>query len=221
MRKTIAVPWRPECGGSLVLAEAIEQHEEKHGDQPVDERGDDKVHVKPRLRLREENAARQDDQALMHNEEDKGEREPRSGMLGIEPRADGRSEIPDDGFGDTIKSQRNSWSAETVLQKPNKHAQEQSGGRVAPAEAEINRHKQRQIEDGRLRKMDRERRLDDQRQQRRDDDRAGTKLVNFDVRFAADVKRPVHRVTAGGGVAAARAGAFAPAGFSSFFISRG
>jgi len=49
--------------------------------------------------------------------------------------------------------------------------QEKSGGRIAPAEAEINRHEQRQIEDGGLCKMNRERCLDDQRQQRGDDDR--------------------------------------------------
>src|SRR5712692_6751013 len=44
--------------------------------------------------------------------------------------------------------------------------------------------------------------------------RVGAKLVNFDVRFAADIKRVVHRFAAVGGYAAA-------AGFCSFFISSG
>src|SRR5712692_2783549 len=156
----------------------------------------------------------------MGNEERKGKREARSGVLRIEPRADRGSKISDDRFRDTVKSQLNSWAAEAVLQKTDDHAQKKSGGRIAPAEAEINRHKQRQIEDGSLCKMNRERGLEYQRQQRGDDDRAGAKLVNFDVRFAADVKRVVHRLAAGGRVTPGPAGC-AVAGFSSFFISRG
>jgi len=77
------------------------------------------MHVKPWLRLSEENAARQNDEALVHDEERKCEGEARSGVLGIEPRPDRRSEIPDDGFRNTLESQGNCWSAETVLQKPN------------------------------------------------------------------------------------------------------
>ena len=76
---------------SLVPAEAVEEEEEEHGDQPVDQRGDDEMHVKPRFGLRQENPACNDNQALMYNEERKGERETRSGMLGIEPGANGGS----------------------------------------------------------------------------------------------------------------------------------
>src|SRR5260370_25122255 len=157
----------------------------------------------------------------MHYEERSGEREPRGGMLGSEACADGRREIPDDGFRDAVEPQRNRRAAETVLQKTDDHAQKKSGGRIAPAEAEINRHQQRQIKDGGLCKMNRERCLDDERQQSGDDDRARAKLVNFDVRFAADIKRVVHRLTAGGGLAAPGACGCASPVFSSFFISRG
>jgi len=44
------------------------------------------MHVKPWLRLREESAARQNDDPLMHDEERKCEGEARSGVLGVEPR---------------------------------------------------------------------------------------------------------------------------------------
>jgi len=46
---------------SLVPAEAIEKKEEEHGNQPVDERGEDEVHVKPRFGLCEKDAARNHD----------------------------------------------------------------------------------------------------------------------------------------------------------------
>src|SRR5712671_4597571 len=93
---------RPECDESLVPAEAVEQKEEEHGDERVDEGGDKEMHVEPRLRLRQQNSPRKNDQALMRHEESGGEREPRRGMLGIQSRADGGREIPDDGFRDSV-----------------------------------------------------------------------------------------------------------------------
>src|SRR5258708_18250631 len=157
----------------------------------------------------------------MRHKETSRECEPRGGMLRIETRADRGSEIPDDGFRDAVKAQWNRRTAEAVLQKTNEHAQQKSSGRIAPAEAEINRHQQRQIEDGGLCKMNRERGLDHQRQQCGDDDRPRAKLVNFDMRFAADIKRAVHRFAAAGGVAAPDAGGCASPVSSSFFISSG
>ena len=96
----------------------------------------------------------------MRHEESGGEREPRRGMLRIQPRADGGSEIPDDGFRDSVEPQRNPGAAEAVLQETDDHAQQESGGGIAPAETEINRHEQWQIQDRRLRKMNRKRCLD-------------------------------------------------------------
>src|SRR5258708_1173719 len=127
--------WRPERDESLILAEAVEQKKEEHGDERVDERRDEEMHVKPRLRLRQQNAPRENHQALMCHEESGGDREPRRGMFGVQPRADGRSEIPDDRFRDAIKPQRNRRAAKAVLQKTHDHAQEESGGRISPAEA--------------------------------------------------------------------------------------
>src|SRR5258708_5171641 len=138
-------------------------------------------------------------------------------MLSIQACPDRGSEIPDDGFGDAIEPQGNRGAAEAVLEQTDDHAQEKSGGRIAPAEAEINRHEQRQIEDGEPCEMNRERGLDRQRHQRGDDDRARAKLVNFDVRFATDIKRAVHRFAA----AVPRAGGCASPALFSSFISRG
>src|SRR5260370_12528964 len=63
------------------------------------------------------------------------------------------------------------------------------------------------------------RRLNYQSQQRGDDDRTGAKLVNFNVRFAANIKSVVHLFTTGGVLAVAE-GCGAAAGGSSF-VSRG
>src|SRR5260370_35067498 len=58
----------------LVLAEAVEQNEEKYGDQAMGERRDNEVHVKPGLRLREKKAARQNDDPLMQDKKREAER---------------------------------------------------------------------------------------------------------------------------------------------------
>src|SRR5260370_11079113 len=63
------------------------------------------------------------------------------------------------------------------------------------------------------------RRLNYQSQQRGDDDRTGAKLVNFNVRFAANIKSVVHLFTTGGVLAVAE-GCGAAVGVSSF-VSRG
>src|SRR5260370_19743163 len=142
-------------------------------------------------------------------------------MVRIKPRDDGGSQIQDDGFGDAVEPQRRRGAAEGVLPKTNDHAQEKSRRRTAPAQPKINRHEQREIKDGGLCKMNRKRGLDHQRQQRGGDDRARAKLVNFDVRFAADIKRAVRRRAAGGGLPAPAADGCAPAGCSSLLVSRG
>src|SRR5260370_37903642 len=69
--------------------------------------------------------------------------------------------------------------------------------------------------------MNWERGLDHQRQQRGDNDRARAKLVNFDMRFAADIKRVVHRLATGGEVPAPAADGCPLAGCSLIFVSRG
>src|SRR5207302_5988046 len=92
---------------------------------------------------------------------------------------------------------------------------------TAPAEGEINRHEKRKIKLSGLRKLNRERSRDHQSQQRGDDEGAGAKLMNFDVRFAADIECVVHRLTAGGGADAVGADGWALGGRSSLFVSRG
>src|SRR6266853_5966659 len=97
----------------LVFAEAVEQKEEEHGDERVDEGGDEEVHVKPRLRLRQQNAPRKNHQALMRHEESGGEREARRGMFRVQPRADGGSKITNNRLRDAVEPQRNRRAAET------------------------------------------------------------------------------------------------------------
>src|SRR5260370_2258965 len=145
-RSPASFQWRPVNDESLVLAEAVEEKEEEHGEETVDECPDEQVHVKPRLRLRQENAPRENDQALMRHEESGGEREPRRGMLGVQPRPDGGSEIPDDGFGDAVETEWNRGAAQAILRETYGHAKKKSCRRIAPAESEIDSHQQREIQ---------------------------------------------------------------------------
>lgn len=90
----------------LRFAEAVEEVVEEDGEDRVDEAGDAEAHGEPGLRLSEQQFLDEDDDALMKGEKGGGEREAGGGMLGIEARADGRSEIADDGFGDSEKPER-------------------------------------------------------------------------------------------------------------------
>ena len=67
-------------------------------------------------------------------------------MFGVEARSDGRGEIADDGFGDAVETEGNGGAAETVLQQADDHAEKQSGGRIAAAQAKINGDQQRKVE---------------------------------------------------------------------------
>src|SRR6266851_3042580 len=204
------------------FAEAVQEEEKENRDDGVDERGDEEAHIEPGFGLRQQNAARETDQSLMRDEENSGKGEACRGMLSIQACPDRGSEIPDDGFGDAIEPQGNRGAAEAVLEQTDGHAQEKSGGRIAPAETEINRHEQRQIQDSHSGKMNRKRCLDHQRQQGGDDDSAGAKLVHLDVRSAAsDFKGVNHGFAAVEELATPGVEGCAAAGSASLFISKG
>src|SRR5215831_9154199 len=133
-------------------------------------------------------------------------------MFGVQTCPEGGSQVTDDGLCYSEQAQRYSGAAETVLHEPNRRAQQKSRGRVAPAEAEINHHKQWQIEEGGPRKMQGEPGLNHQREQRSNGDRAGAELVHLDVGLAhAQVKGAVHGLTTCGGPGLAAKGS---AGFA-------
>src|SRR6266446_7479587 len=76
----------PSC--ALALAEPVQQKEEEHRYQRIDERRDEEAHIEPRLRLRQKNSPRQGYQSLMSHEENRRQREARRRMLGIQPCSD-------------------------------------------------------------------------------------------------------------------------------------
>src|SRR5260370_24043009 len=82
------------------------------------------------------------------------------------------------------------------------------------------RQEQRKIKDGNICKVNREGCLEYQGQQRGEDDGASAKLVNLDVRFAADIECRVLLLITGGGVRAPGAEGCTSAGCSSLFVSR-
>src|SRR5439155_306456 len=110
---------------------------------------------------------------LMSNEKPCGEGKSRRGMFGVQSRAEGGSQVADDGLCDSEQAKRNGGAAETVLHEADRRAQQESRRRVSAAEAEINHHKQWQIEQSGPRKMQREPGLNHQREQRGNGNRAG------------------------------------------------
>src|SRR5437764_380402 len=70
-------------------AETVEQQEKHHGNHAVDERRHEQPKVDPRFGLRQKNVPREIDESLVHDKKDGREREPGSGMLSVEARANG------------------------------------------------------------------------------------------------------------------------------------
>ena len=171
----------------------IEQREKKHGHNGVYDCGGGKVHGEPDTGLGEKNAAREQHDALVQTEEDDRKSKTRSGVFGVQPRSDGRRQITDDRFGNAVKTQRNSGPAKTVLKQPDDHAQQETGGGVATAEAKINGNQQRQIDHRGFGEINRHESLKHQGQQGGAYDGSATKLVHLDVRFhIANVEGVVH-----------------------------
>src|SRR5256884_299862 len=156
----------------------------------------------------------------MNNEKPCGEGKSRRGMFGVQSRAEGGSQVADDGLCDSEQAKRNGGAAETVLHEADRRAQQESRRRVSAAEAEINHHKQWQIEQSGPRKMQREPGLNHQREQRGNGNRAGAELVHLDVGLAhAEVKGAVHGLATWGGAGFDATGAGGLASGASFPFS--
>src|SRR5271154_4355027 len=135
----------------------------------------------------------------MQPEENDGERKTRRGMFSVQTRANGRRQKTDDGFSDTVQSNRNSRPAQAVLRQADGHAQQQSGRRVSPAQPKINGDEQRQIQDRQLVKINRQEGLQEKNDYQRAENCARTKLVYLNVRFrGAQFVRLVHWCVTGG-----------------------
>src|SRR5208337_247080 len=163
---------------------------------------------------------------LLQHKKPGRQREARHGMLGIQPRANRRRQITHHRFRNTVESQRHGRPAQAVLQQSNGRAEKQTRGRISPAQAEINRNEQRQVQKIQSAHIHRKRRLQHQRQDGHSRDRARKKLVHLNVRVAAaQFKCVVHGFTAAGGaVAGVSAGTFVPGALcasASFWNSTG
>ena len=113
------------------------------------------------------------------------------GMLGVEARADGRSKIADNSFGDAEKAERR--LAEAVLQQTDEGAEQQSCRRIAAAQSEIDCDQKRQIKHAELGNVNGDKGLQYQRKNHAENNRAAVKLVNFNMRFAdTEIESVVH-----------------------------
>src|SRR5882724_10756269 len=195
-----------------LAAEAVEKCEEDDAEDGIDERGDGQVHVEPAFGFVKEQTPHYRQDRLVNYIEDGHEGKTRERMLGIQARTNRGCQVTNDGLGNSIFSERYCWSAKAVLHDPNGCAKQQSGGRIAPAQAEINSGEQRKIQDFEPGKINRKNTLQHQRKDRNSDHSAGEKFVDFDVRFAtAEFKGVVHGFS-GAGFPAAEVAEFPAAG---------
>src|SRR5580704_12603037 len=91
-------------GWLRVAAKAVEEEEEEDADDGVYGGGNEQGPVDPRLRLGQEQAARENDHRLMNDEEGHDQGKARGGMFRVQPGADGRGQIADHRFRDAVET---------------------------------------------------------------------------------------------------------------------
>lgn len=116
-----------------------------------------------------------------HNDE----REAAYGMLHVDPRAHRRSDVADDCLRDPVQTD-GIVVTQRILQNPDKRPEKQARSGIAPADAEINCDEQRQFDELAPVAVFVQKRLQNDRQNRRDGDRPCVVFVDFDVLLRFD-----------------------------------
>src|ERR1700722_909731 len=170
----------------------IQQREQ----QDPKRRGHQRIHqLLPRKKSRrmiQQHPLRDHQNRLMKMKEQKYQSKPAHRMLGIDPAPDRRRHVPHDRLRDPVHPDR-IVVRQRVLRDANRPAQKHSGDRIPPAEPEINRHQQRQVDQLRPPSVFVQEGLKHQRQQRHSKNRAAVKLVdlNVAVRPFADIQHVI------------------------------
>src|ERR1700693_2977431 len=151
------------------------------------------MHGEPHAGLGEKNAAGEEHDALVQTEKDDGKGETRGGEFGVPAPSNGRCQIAYDRLGDAVETEGNGRTAKTVLEQPNDHAQQETGGGIATTQAKINGNQQRQIDHRGFRKINGHEGLKHQGQKRGADNSSPAELMHLDVRFhVANIEGVVH-----------------------------
>src|SRR4029077_9793208 len=98
-------------------------------------------------------------------------------MFHIDTRTEGGRRETDRRFGDSIHSE--GGMPQAVLRQSDGHSQQESGGRISPAQAEINGYQKRKFQNRRRSEIHRQERLECQRQNDHDEDGTGVIPMNF------------------------------------------
>jgi hypothetical protein len=169
----------------VLAAEAVEEGEKDNGDGRADERIDQEAQSEKRNVLVEQNALHDCEHGLMEMEKGEREDEAANGLLGVKPGANGGREIADERLCDAIKADR-IIVAERVLKDADGRAEQQAGGGIAAADAEINHDEQGNVDEVADAPVFVKKRLQHQRKKTDEKHRAAIELVNFDVLFGAE-----------------------------------
>jgi hypothetical protein len=164
------------------LAEAVEQGKQDHANSCGDKGIEQKVQREKRHRAREQNAFGDCENNLMEMEQDEDEPEPAYGMLRIDSRPDGRGDISNARFRNTVHA-NGIVVAQCVLRNADRRSQQHAAHRISPAHAEINCDEQWQVDEFRPAAVLVKERLQDERQKTNERNSSAVVFVYFDIRF--------------------------------------
>lgn len=85
-----------------MFAEMIQSGKKKNGNARIDERGDQQVNAEKLRILGEQQSSHQRPERLMNVKKKEHQNETTDGMLGIQARANRRSDIADESFRDSV-----------------------------------------------------------------------------------------------------------------------
>ena len=166
----------------LAPAQPIEKGEENHTDPCSDQGIQQKPEREHRHMMVEQHAFGDGEHYLMEMKKDEDEAEAADRMLGIDSRANRGRDIADACLRDAVHANR-IVVTQRVLRDADRRAEKHSAHRVAPADAEIDRDKQGQIDKLRKTAIFVKESLKDQRKKTDKRDRAAIVFVYFDIGF--------------------------------------
>ena len=163
-------------------AQLVEEGEEHNTDPRRNHGIQEKPESEHRHMMVEQHAFGEGEHNLMEMEKDEDKAEAADRMLGIDSRANGRSDIADARFCDAVHANR-IVVAQRVLRDADGRTEKHSAHRVAAADAEIDSDEQGQVNEFREAAIFVQEGLQDERKKTDERNRAAIIFVYFDIGF--------------------------------------
>src|SRR6185437_1452387 len=163
-----------------MFTEMIQPCKKENSEDGINQRSDQQVDAEKFRILGKEQASHQRPESLMNVKKNEHQDEAADVMLGIQSRANRRSDVADESFRYSVQPD-GVRQTDSILQQPNSSSQQQPRNGIAPAQAKIHNYQQRKFENLKFQTESVQKRLQDQRQKTHDQNRAVVKLMNLDV----------------------------------------